>query len=154
LPLFFLAEKIRILALFHAFSEEFLKERITNMSIKKLKEMFREMVIKKNASVISVYYHPDFLLYTNDQKIDYNDFLASHQQYYATPIQYSIEYDAETLFEQGDKVAARVWITTSRPNETSKKIEVILIAQFKNNKIYRVWELTYPDWSKLPAFSQ
>jgi hypothetical protein len=45
-----------------------------------------------------------------------------------------------------------VWITTSRPNEAHKKIEVILIAQYKDNKIYRMWELTYPDWSKLPAF--
>ncbi|HAT9524378.1 TPA: nuclear transport factor 2 family protein, partial [Legionella pneumophila subsp. pneumophila] len=23
----------------------------------------------------------------------------------------------------------------------------------KDEKIYRLWELTYPDWSKLPAFS-
>jgi hypothetical protein len=48
----------------------------------------------------------------------------------------------------------RIWITTSRPNEVPQKIEVILIAQFKNDKIYRLWELTYPDWSKLPAFKQ
>ena len=58
------------------------------------------------------------------------------------------------MLEENEKVAGRIWITTSRSNETPKKIEVILIAQFKDNKIYRLWELTYPDWSKLPAFAQ
>ena len=36
-----------------------------------LQEMFSEMVIKKDASLISHYYHPDFLLETNGQKQDY-----------------------------------------------------------------------------------
>jgi hypothetical protein len=124
------------------------------MFIEKLKEMFDEMVIKKDASLIPLYYHQNFLLYTNDQIMNYEDFLSSHQHYYATPIQYEVEYDEETLLEQEEKVAGRIWITTNRPNELTQKIEVILIAQFKDNKIYRVWELTYPDWSKLPAFKQ
>jgi hypothetical protein len=114
------------------------------MLIVKLKEMFHEMVLRKDTSLIPYYYHPDFILYTNDQKTDYQAFLESHEKYYATPIKYEIEYDNETFLEQGDKIAGRVWITTTRPTETAKKIEVILI--------YRLWELTYPDWSKLPAF--
>jgi hypothetical protein len=36
-----------------------------------LQEMFSEMVIKKDASLISHYYHPDFLLETNGLKQDY-----------------------------------------------------------------------------------
>jgi hypothetical protein len=122
------------------------------MLIEKLKEMFNEMVIKKNASLIPLYYHPEFLLYTNDQTTDYEAFLKSHYEYYATSLQYEVAYDEETLLEQGDKLAGRVWITTQRDNEAPKKIEVILIAQYKDGKIYRLWELTYPDWSKLPAF--
>lgn len=123
------------------------------MYIEKLKQMFNHVVLKKDASLIPDYYHQDFLLYTNDQEMNYEAFLSSHQKYYATPIQYNIEYDEETLFEHKEKVAGRVWITTTRPNEPARKIEVILIAQFKENKIYRLWELTYPDWSKLPAFN-
>lgn len=124
------------------------------MYIEKLKEMFAEMVLKKDASVIPVYYHPDFLLYTNEQSIDYQAFLESHETYYKTEIQYRIEYDEETFLEQGEKLAGRVWITTRRPNEPSRKIEVILIATYKEGKLYRLWELTYPDWSKLPAFEE
>lgn len=124
------------------------------MYIQKLKEMFSEMVLKKDAFVIPDYYHKDFLLYTNDETMGYDAFLESHVKYYATPIKYEIQYDEETFLEQGEKIAGRVWITTSRPNEPAKKIEVILITQYKDDKIYRLWELTYPDWSKLPAFKE
>lgn len=122
------------------------------MLIEKLKEMFQEMVIKKDAGAISKYYHSGFILYTNEQTMDYSAFLSCHQEIYLTPIKYEIEYDTATLLEQGEKLAGRIWITTSRPNEAPKKIEVILIVQYKDDKIYRLWELTYPDWSKLPAF--
>lgn len=122
------------------------------MYLEKLKEMFSEMVIKKDASVIPAYYHKDFLLYTNEETMGYDTFLKSHEKYYTTSIKYEIEYDEETLLEQGEKIAGRVWITTARPDEPARKIEVILIAQYKDGKIYRLWELTYPDWSKLPAF--
>ncbi len=121
-------------------------------NIKLLKEMFSEMVVQKDASLIPKYYHEDFLLYANGQLMNYKKYLEFHEAIYQTPIQYQIAYDEETLIEQGNKVAGRVWITTSRPNESPQKIEVILIAKYKDGKIYRLWELTYPDWSKLPAF--
>lgn len=122
------------------------------MYLKKLKTMFQEMVLAKDASKIPDYYHPEFLLYTNSSQMNYETFLKSHIEYYATPIQYAIAYDEETFLEQGDKLAGRMWITTSRPNEPSTELELILIVQFKEGKIYRVWELSYPDWSQLPAF--
>lgn len=124
------------------------------MHIEKLKKMFEEMVIKKDTSLISVYYHRDFMLYTNEQIMDYDTFLKVHHEYYATPIEYDFTYDEETWVEQGEKIAGRVWVTTSHPNEAAKKIEVIFIVEFKDQKIYRMWELTYPDWPSLPAFKQ
>ncbi len=123
-----------------------------NSLIKLLKEMFEEMVIKKDPSKISQYYHPDFLLFTNGESWDYSQFLESHEKIYQTPIQYKLKYDEETFLEQGNKLAARIYITTQIPEEPAKEIELILIAQFKDLKIYRLWELTYPDWSKMPAF--
>lgn len=124
------------------------------MYINRLKEMFTEMVVKKDVSAIPHYYHQEFLLYTNGEVIDYDNFYQSHQRYYATDISYEISYDEEAWLEQEEKLAGRVWITTSRPSELAQKIEVILIAHFKQNKIYRLWELTYPDWSQLSAFKE
>ena len=48
-----------------------------------LKEMFNEMVLKKNASLIPKYYHREFILYTNNVVIDYQAFLDSHIDYYS-----------------------------------------------------------------------
>lgn len=122
------------------------------MYIEKLKEMFVQTTIKKDASLIPMYYHPEFICYTNDQAISYDEYLASHKDYYLHPKKYSIEYDDETFLEQGNKVAGRMWITIQTPGEKAKELEVILIAEFKDGKIYRLWELTYPDWSKLSEF--
>ncbi|KTD20663.1 hypothetical protein [Legionella londiniensis] len=124
------------------------------MSIQKMKEMFREMVISKNAALIPYYYHQEFLLYTNEQVTNYDEFLRSHQKYYATDIQYNVAYDEEAWVEQGNKLAGRVFITTSTKDTPPQKIEVILIAHYREDKLYRLWELTYPDWSKLPAFKE
>lgn len=117
-----------------------------------LKEMFTKMVIEKNASLIPKYYDEDFLLYTNGQTMDYAEFLKMHISVYKTSIQYKISYDEESFVEQDNRIACRVCITTKRENEAPKEIEVILIATFKKDKLHRVWELTYPDWSQLPAF--
>lgn len=122
------------------------------MYLESLKEMFEKMVISKNASLIPFYYHEDFVCFTNEQEMSYEHFLKFHQEIYATPIKYEVIYDEETLLEQGEKVAGRIWITTSLPNEMPKKIELILIAHYKDGKLYRLWELTSPDWSKMSEF--
>jgi len=119
-----------------------------------LKEMFLEMTVKKRAELIPHYYHEQFILFTNGAQITYEEFLKTHEEYYHTPIQYAVEYDEPTWLEEGNKIAGRMWITTSRPNEKPTKLELILIAEYQQNKIYRLWELTYPDWSQLPAFSE
>lgn len=125
-------------------------ERYTNL----LKEMFTEMVEQKKANLIPYYYHRDLMVYTNGKEFDYEAFFETHQEIYETPIEYEIAYNDETFVEDGEKVAGIVYITTSRPDEEPKEIEVILIVEYKDNKIYRVWELTWPDWSKLPAFKE
>ena len=122
------------------------------MYINKLKEMFDKMTVCKDPSVISYYHHPDFVLYTNDLTMTYDAYVQSLQDIYKTPIEFEVGYDEETLLEQGERVAGRVWITTTMPGEAPKKIEVMLIAQYKDGKIFRIWELTYPDWSKMDAF--
>lgn len=124
------------------------------MYVKLLKEMFAEMVIKKNASLIPHYYHKDFLLITNGIEMDFEQFLKDHETYYQTSIQYQVKYQEETFIEEGEKIAGRVFITVTTPDEPPKEIEVLLIASYKDQKIHRLWELTFPDWSKLETFEE
>ena len=119
-----------------------------------LKEMFNKVTIEKNDRAISTYYDKDFELFSNGKKVDFATFLKMHHDIYKTSIQYKIRYDEDTFVEQGNRVAGRLFITTKKPNDLAREIEVILIAEYKDNKLYRLWELTYPDWSKMKAFQK
>jgi hypothetical protein len=112
------------------------------------------MVVRKDAAAISRFYDPEFVMVSNGITQDYAAFAASHAGVYDTEIAYSIEYDADAWLEQGDRIAARVWITTSRPNEEPTRIEVVLIAAFREGRILKLWELTWPNWSELAAFEE
>jgi hypothetical protein len=122
--------------------------------ITQLKEMFNKVTIDKNDKAIPMYYHKDFELYSNGNMMKYDVFLQMHKDIYKTAIQYKIRYDDKTFVEQDSKIAGRLFITTKKPNEKAQEIEVLLIAEYKDNKLYRVWELTYPDWSKMKPFQK
>lgn len=119
------------------------------MSVDLVKEMFEQMVLKKDPEAIPRFYSPDFELHTNGTVQGYEDFESGHRRVYATPITYRVEYDEEAWVEGQDRVAGRVWITTKLPDQPETRIEVILIAQVKDGQITRLWEATYPDWKTL-----
>jgi hypothetical protein len=117
-----------------------------------LQEMFTRMVEAKDITQAPVYYDPGFLLYTNGQVQDYEAFHAGHARVYPTEISYRVEYDDEAWVETPDRLAGRMWITTKRPGEDAIRIEVIFVAVYRDRRIHRLWELTWPDWSQLQAF--
>ncbi len=55
--------------------------------------------------------------------------------------------------EEGDRLAGRLWITIPRPGTPPRLIEVVFVAAFRGDRILRLWELTWPDWSALDAFA-
>lgn len=124
------------------------------MSVARHKEMFEQMVLKKDPDLISEFYSPEFELHTNGQKQTYEEFLAGHERVYATEITYRVEYDEDSWVEQGDRVAGRLWITTSRPDQEETRIEVTLIAHFAGDRISRITETTWPDWRELKELGQ
>ncbi|MFI5510999.1 nuclear transport factor 2 family protein [Mycobacterium sp. NPDC051804] len=122
------------------------------MSVAVLRKMFEEMVVAKDIRAADRFYDPSFVMYSNGVAQNFDEFVASHRTVYGTEISYAVEYDEEAWVETEDKVAGRVWITTSRPDETPTRIEVVLIAAFEDGRITRVWETTWPSWNELPAF--
>lgn len=121
------------------------------MRVQLLKEMFHEMVVKKDISQVPRYYHPEFVLESNGQRQGYDAFLAGHQRVYATAITYALRYDESSWVESGDKLACRVWITTRRPDQDAVEIEVVLIATYAGEQIRHLLELTWPDWTGVKA---
>jgi hypothetical protein len=121
------------------------------MSIDLLREMFDRMVVAKNGDLIEHYFHPDFVMCSDGLTQGFADFRDSHRKLYATSIAYAVEYDEEAWVEAADRVAGRVWITTSRPGEEPTRIEVVLIAAYRDGRIHRVWETTWPSWRNVDA---
>lgn len=123
------------------------------MSVALLKEMFDRMVIHKDPELIEHFYHPEFVMFSDGLAQSFAEFAESHRRVYATDIGYAIEYDEDAWVESatGDKVAGRAWITTSRPGEAPTRIEIVLIAVYRDGKIQRVWETTWPSWRTVAA---
>ncbi|QLL08663.1 nuclear transport factor 2 family protein [Mycobacterium vicinigordonae] len=121
------------------------------MTVALLREMFERMVVAKSGELIEHYYHPDFVMCSDGVTQGFAEFRDSHLKLYATPISYAVEYDEQAWVEGTDKVAGRVWITTARPGEEPTRIEVVLIAAYRDGRIYRVWETTWPSWRGVAA---
>lgn len=109
------------------------------------------MVVAKNADLIEHYYDPGFLMYSDGVCQTFAEFADSHRRTYATPISYAIEYDDEAWVESAGKVAGRLWITTVRPGEMPTRIEVVLIVAYRDGRIQRIWETTWPSWRSVAA---
>ncbi len=124
------------------------------MSVALIREMFQAMVVGKNADLVDRYYSEDFRLHSNGVTQGFQAFADEHRKVYGTAIEYSLEYDDDAWVDAGDRVAGRVWITTSRPDEEPTRIEVIFIAVFRDARIQQLWETTWPNWAELGAFDQ
>jgi hypothetical protein len=121
------------------------------MSVALFREMFERMVIPKNPDLIAHYYDPDFIMCSDGMSQTFDEFAASHRKVYATDIGYAFEYDDDAWVEAADRVAGRMWITTTRPGEDPTRIEVVVIAVYRDDRIHRIWETTWPSWRSVAA---
>jgi hypothetical protein len=76
------------------------------MSIAVLRQMFEQMVEKKDPTAIDRYYHPSFVMFSNGVTQDFEAFAASHRTIYATPISYSVAYDEQAWVESPERSPA------------------------------------------------
>lgn len=118
----------------------------------RMEEMFTRMVEAKDASLVDAYYDPDFVLTTNGQTQDLDEFRAGHERVYPTAITYRIQYDDNAWVESGDRLAGRLWITIARSGEPARPIEVVFLSVWREGRLLRLHETTWPDWSAMSAF--
>jgi hypothetical protein len=119
----------------------------------RMRQMFTRMVEAKDVSQVDAFYDPEFTMVSNGITQDLAEFRAGHERVYATDIGYAVDYDENAWVETTDRLGGRLWITITRPGEPARRIEVVLLATFRDGRILRVWELTWPDWSQLDAFA-
>lgn len=127
------------------------------VTVAALKAMFAEMVVEKNAGLIDRFYDPEFVMYSNGIEQGFAAFAEEHRKIYTTDITYRFEYDEDAWVSEIDdsgtgKIAGRLWVTTTLPDQKPTRIELILVAAYVRGKIRTVWELTFPNWAALDAF--
>lgn len=69
------------------------------MSVEMIKEMFEQMVLKKDPAAIARFYAPDFELHSNGVVRGFEEFAEGHRQVYASEITYGVEYDDDAVSE-------------------------------------------------------
>lgn len=97
-----------------------------------------------DAQAIDELLTPEFQMYSNDVQWDFQTFKDYHVESYKTRKSIDVEY--QDVFGSADRVAARVTIKLADHSGESKEFMVILIAQIANNRIHRLWEVTFPHW--------
>ncbi|MFM0739851.1 hypothetical protein PQQ51_21640 [Paraburkholderia xenovorans] len=100
--------------------------------------------MRKDASLIPHYYHPDFQRESNGQLEDYQAFASGHEKMYATPVTFEVRYDDASWVESAAKVAVRLWIRKQTSIGQPLEFEILLVAAYLDGKIHHLWEMTSP----------
>lgn len=110
--------------------------------------MFQDVTEKMSTERISDYFSKDFVLYSNDERLDYDQFQAHLNEAFQTLQSISIRKPVSDLIAQHDRVAARFTCVVTDQKDNAKEFDVIAIFQIKDQRIRRWWELTHPDWKR------
>lgn len=97
-----------------------------------------------DAEAIDELFTPEFIMVSNDVEWDFQTFKDYHIESYKTRKSIQVEY--HDIFCSDDREAARVNIVLTDHSDASKEFMVMLIAQITDNRIHRLWELTFPHW--------
>lgn len=106
---------------------------------------FLESASKLDAGAIDQQLTPDFEMFSNDVHWDFQTYKDYHVESYKT--RKAITFDYQDIFSSKDRVAARVNITLTNPDNSTKEFQVMLIAQITGDRISKLWELTFPHWA-------
>jgi predicted ester cyclase len=87
----------------------------------------------------------DFEMFSNDVHWDLQTYKQYHVESYENRKQ--IQVDILDIFGQADRVAGRVSITLMDLQDNKREFQVMFIAQIKDGRVFRLWELTYPHWN-------
>lgn len=114
-----------------------------NRNIELVKRLF-DSASRLDASAIDELFTREFQMYSNDVQWDFQTFKDYHIESYKSRKAINVRYD--DIFCKADRVAARVNIDLVDLNDATKQFQVILIAQILDDRIHRLWEVTFPHW--------
>lgn len=105
-----------------------------------LKNTIVKHILSKEFEGLLIHIHPDFLLSFNQYKIDQKNLGKIFD--YLQKIDYKIEYLNDCFFETAEKCAGKVIVTFVGPDSVRNRVKVFLITEFKENKLFRLWQIS------------
>jgi hypothetical protein len=118
-----------------------------NKNIQLVKNMFTEFAEGLDINKLEIYYSKDFILESNGKSYSYEEYKNLEQQIYQKLKSLKVTHYHD-IFACNNKVVARMSIKLNFKQGDTHEFMVYLIASIKDNKISRLWELTYPAWSE------
>lgn len=119
---------------------------IETKNIQIVKNMFADFAENMNLASIDTYYTKDFVLESNGEKFNYEQYKKVEADIYKTLKSLKVtSYD--DIFSSGNKVVSRMSMKLVNKNGKVHEFQLIMIALIRDNKIAHIWEVTYPSWS-------
>lgn len=144
-------KKLAMIFLFLIFSSSIYSENTDkNHLISITKEMFNHVFTQLNSNSVKDYFTKDAIIYLNfDKPLSRSQF--SHSLGFLREDLSSIHYKYNDFIVSNQKVIIRCEPTTIKKSGKSHEGKQITILQFRNNKIYKMWELTVRKPLKVSA---
>ena len=119
-----------------------------------LVEMFDRMVVAKDKAAIPRYYDPEFVMVSNGITAGVRGVPTATRR--CTTPRSRMRWSTTTSPGSRPTTGSRSASGSPRPDRASlpRRLELVLIAAYREGRILRVWELTWPNWADLPAFER
>ncbi len=116
---------------------------LEDRNIELVKRLF-DSARRLDAEAIDELFTAEFVMVSNDVEWNFQQFKDYHVESYKTRKAIDVSYG--DIFCKDNKVSARVTISLRDQDDATKEFQVILIAHVSNDRIDRLWEVTFPHW--------
>lgn len=109
-------------------------------------QMVGNVVEKLDTSEIELYLTKDFELESNRCVMSFDRYRDHLNEAFKSLRSIQLKRPLTEVIANGDKLAVRFSMTITDKIGTSDDADIIAMLQFKDDKIHRWCELSYPDW--------
>jgi hypothetical protein len=114
-----------------------------------LAELLGRVVAGHDDTAMDEYLHPEFRLWCNGTAHDRASFAGRVATALAGNLGYAIDVDDQAWVTGADRVAARIWVSSTPSAAEPSDTEVLLIATVRDGRFDRAWVLAWPDRPRL-----
>lgn len=116
-------------------------------NIAMIKELFTEYAEKLDNSKLDNYFSKNFILVSNNEQDNYAKFKKEQTLLFNNLKSFKL-LSMDDLIAKDDKVVGRVSLKLTPKSGAPKIYYDIFIAQIKDHKIEKMWEVLYPSWDE------